>query len=274
MHAPCEHDTVWTVKRVAGAGCVAVGLAALVVVSGPIASADFSGPDSDDSTNSISVNAQTDCYWTLLGAPSALLFQPLDELGDPDPSIEYEGTELDLVALPTDDGEGDFDLFHSGTLGDRTGTTACSTYEPEGMASGATVEVSIDDQAVTAAAASGGADSSMDFCLAPTGEGDCLEVGGSLRTSALTVDFDSGSCPEPFSSSDSVDHDLTSTVPEQLMSIAGADVDHRVGVGVGQRCQGMVTWTMPIPALMTPTYPGQDYTFTGPNFVTTLTVGS
>jgi hypothetical protein len=191
------------------------------------------------------------CTWYLLGAPSTIALAPADD------DTEYEGDSITVSASFTESEEDELNVYSSGNVSSGTRTTYgnCTFYS---AVTRPVVTMSISDGDFTATAATGGADTIMDFeavddnpfivdqtsaCVAKWTATDL-----SLKTGALTG--------------------VVATIPLK------ANIDDRVTGSGNDRCKADLTIKINIPGGKTPAYPGQTYSWSGPAFTTALTTNT
>ncbi len=238
------------IKKIAGV--------ALVAVSGLVLSlsANFATASAQNASTSSSVVTEELCTWYMLGAPSSITLAPASE------GTEYEGDAIEVSDTFASSGGEDLNVYSSGnvTSGSRSTYGNCTFYSAPTRP---TVTMSIASDSFTASAATGGADSSMNF-VASTGN-------------ELNVDQTS-TCNIKWTRSDLALK--TAALSGNVMTIPTlGDVDSRVSSPVGDtagndRCSADFVIKINIPAGKTPTYPGQTYSWSGPTFTTALTTST
>ena len=224
---------------------------ALMAISGFTLSVNSNLSTASAADTSTEVVTEELCTWYLLGAPSTIALEPA--VAD----TEYEG---DLILVSDSFNESateELNVYSSGNVegGGRTTYGNCTFYSE---VSRPIVTMSIADKDFTASAATGGADTIMDFeavtenpfivdqtslCAAKWTASD-LE----LKSAALTG--------------------VVATIPLK------ANIDDRVTVSGNDRCQADLTIKINIPGGRTPAYPGQTYSWSGPAFTTALTTNT
>ena len=233
------------IKKIAGV--------ALVAVSGLVLSlsANFATASAQNAATSSSVVTEELCTWYMLGAPSSITLAPASE------GTEYEGDAIEVSDTFASSGGEDLNVYSSGnvTSGSRSTYGNCTFYSAPTRP---TVTMSIASDSFTASAATGGADSSMNF-VASTGN-------------ELDVD-QSSSCAAKWTATDLALK--SSALSGDLITISTiGDVDSRVTGTGNDRCSADFTVKINIPAGKTPTYPGQTYSWSGPTFTTALTTSN
>lgn len=233
------------IKKIAGV--------ALVAVSGLVLSlsANFATASAQNASTSSSVVTEELCTWYMLGAPSSITLAPASE------GTEYEGDAIEVSDTFDSIGGEDLNVYSSGnvTSGSRSTYGNCTFYSAPTRP---TVTMSIASDSFTASAATGGADSSMNF-VASTGN-------------ELDVD-QSSSCAAKWTATDLALK--SSALSGDLITISTiGDVDSRVTGTGNDRCSADFTVKINIPAGKTPTYPGQTYSWSGPTFTTALTTSN
>ena len=233
-------------------GVLLMGLAGLslpAVVASTGASADE--PPTSASTGTSIVTEQL-CTWYMLGAPAEISLTPTGGV------VEYVG---DVVPVSAAFAGGDnLNVYSSGnvTPGDRTTFAECTFYSSPRRP---IVTVSISDDAFTATAVVGGADTSMDF--------EAISV-----TNAFNVNATDDTCGSPWTVNNAGLSGVGVALSEVLTTIATVGgVDDRV-TSTNDRCATDLNFSINIPDGMTPLYAGQTYEWEGPGFTTALTTST
>jgi len=231
-------------------GVLLMGLAGLslpAVVASTGASAETPAPST--ASTGTSIVTEELCTWYMLGAPSTISLTPTGG------AVEYVG---DVVPVSAAFAEGDnLNVYSSGnvTPGDRSTFGECTFYSSPTRP---IVTVSIEDDAFTATAVVGGADTSMDF--------EAISV-----TNAFNVNATDDTCGSPWTVINAGLSGEGVALSEVLTTIATVGgVDGRVE-STNDRCATDLTFSINIPEGMTPVYAGQTYNWEGPGFTTALT---
>jgi hypothetical protein len=221
------------------------------------------GADSSSAAVTSTVATEELCTWYLLGAPSSLaLSAGVDGDGDP---VEYEGTALSLSAQLIHADSASLTAYASGNeTGDNLwaddGFSECTFY---GEVTRPIVTVELDGIDFTAAVAAGETDA---------GAADSAVSFSATAQSELTFDFETrGSTCTSWTVADInvVSEATKQGVPMKVASLD--DVGNPVNVASdAKRCSRESTISTTVPASLTPTYPGQDYVWTGPTVTYTL----
>jgi hypothetical protein len=205
-----------------------------------------------DATTGASALTIDDCDWYIDGVATELTLEN-------DSGMEYVGDDYELSA--TNDG---VKVYFSGTA---TEDVRCSFYDD---IRGVDVDVSWEalDAGFSNLAAE---DTSLDWVL-----GDALEEGGpsSLVVSYVPVD---ASCDAAFGAGGSVSIDGVNTSPLTPATISSESTgtfapSATAGTETWAKCTLNATYTATLPGNQRPANPGFNYTFAGPNLVTTITV--
>ena len=219
-------------------------LVALTVVSG--AQADWSGPSgSGDGGTSSTVSTNLWCTWYVNGVDGDISLTPTAGL-----DAEYEGESFPLAGSVNGQ-----QALVAGWVDGETPTIAtqsdydCSWYNAE---KGLLVKVTSTGSGFTAAAATGGDDNAMDF---------------SLTDGPIAVTY-----TENPDNSCSADWNLASglTIDSNGDHVDAAKILYSDSMATNESCSWDTTYAVSIPAGKAPTYPGQDYEFTGPTLTTSV----
>ena len=223
---------------------VAGALVALTVVGA--AQADWSDPSgSGDGGTSSTVSTNLWCTWYVNGVDGDIALTPTAGEG-----AEYEGESFPLAgsvngqqalvagwvdgSTPTIETQSDYD---------------CSWYNAE---KGLLVKVTSSGDGFTAAAATGGDDNAMDF---------------SLATGPIAVSYTEN--PDNSCSADWILADGL-TIDADGDHVDAAKILYSESMATTESCSWDTSYEVSIPAGKAPTYPGQDYEFTGPTLTTTV----
>lgn len=209
-------------------------------------------PGGDTAESSSDIETKELCIWYVNGVADSFSMTAAD--GEP---TEYDGTAYDLTS-----GEsiGDVNIYVSGneTAASKDAHADCTFY---GAAEGIAYSGAIAAGGFTAEAATGGDDNNMDFDPS---------VG-----LPLTLDLSKDSCRsgvagggDAWSLNDLVAEDATGVGATSLVALQKADVvSPQSDVDTeNSACTVGHVLTVTVPANLTPTYPGQNYTLTGPSF--------
>ena len=225
---------------------VAGALIALTVVTSAQAADDWTDPSGGgDGGTSSTVSTNLWCTWYVNGVDGDIALTPTAGA-----EAEYEGESFPLAgsvagqqalvagwvdgATPTIDTQADYD---------------CSWYNSE---KGLNVTVTSSGSGFTAAAAVGGDDNAMDFSL---GEGPIAVTYSENPENNCSADWD-------LASSLTVDHDGA--------SIDAATIQYSNSMATNESCSWDTSYAVSIPEGKFPTYPGQNYQFTGPTLTTSV----
>ena len=191
---------------------------------------------STDSTVRSDVLTEELCTWHLQNVPASISLEP-ETAGD-----EYDGTAMSLSADRTN-----FNINSSGASTVAINRFADCTFY--GSPTKPTVSIAINRTSFEAAAETGGNDDEMDIDLSSDG---------------FDVSFTAETCDGTDWTTNNLS--LTPTSAASLISLTGAVDSPLTQSGTQtQRCIGTLGFEVQIPAGKTPTYPGQDYVFTGPD---------
>lgn len=240
-------------KRIAGALIAALSLGALAM-SGIVAGASAQDdPDGDEAQASATVDTKELCIWYVSGVPDSFTLA----IADSETIDEYDGSELDLVS-----GENTVVQYVSGntTLASKDEHADCTFY---GANEGISLDAAVSGAGFTAEAATGGDDDQMDF---EQSLGNPLELGvakDSCRSGATGGD-------DAWELIAGEKLSVTSTaavLATSLVSLAKADTVAQQSDTNAQNsaCSLIQSLSISVPANKTPTYPSEDYTFTGPS---------
>jgi hypothetical protein len=214
--------------------------------------ATSAGSVATDATTGASAVTIDDCDWYIDGVEEVLTLAN-------DSGMEYVGDDYTLAA--TNDG---VKVYFSGTS---TEDVRCSFYDD---IRGVDVDVSWEALAAGFANTTAG-DTSLDWVL-----GDTLEEGGpsSLVVAYVPV---AGSCDAAFGDGGSVSINGLNSSPLTPATISSASTatftpHAEVGTETWAKCTLNATYTATLPGNQRPANPGSNYTFAGPNLVTTITV--
>lgn len=229
-----------------------IGGIAIMAISGLLLSFGLSNSmaNAETATTGTSVVTEELCTWYMLGAPSSIALVPAGE------GVEYQGDEIEVSKSFLASDEADLNVYSSGnvTEGDRETYGSCTFYSAPTRP---IVTMSIEDANFTAQAASGGADSTMNF--------------DAENTNGLLVD-QTGTCDAKWNKADlDLKSGALSGTPMTISTLS--NVDDRV-TDSNDRCSVNFTVKINIPGGKTPTYPGQTYSWEGPSFTTALTTDS
>lgn len=205
-----------------------------------------------DTTSSSDIETKELCIWYVNGVADSFSMSAAD--GEPD---EYDGTEYDLTSGTS---IADVNIYVSGneSPASKDEHADCTFY---GAAEGIAYQGAIAAGGFTAAAETGGDDNAMDF--APS------------EALPLTLAITKESCRsgatgsgDSWSEADLVADDASGVAATSLVSLSKANVVSPQSDTDGQNsaCTAGHVLTVSVPADQTPTYPGQDYTLTGPTF--------
>ena len=172
---------------------------------------------------------------------------------------EYDGTEYDLTSGAT---IADVNIYVSGneTIEDtsKDAHADCTFY---GAAEGIAYKGAIAAGGFTAAAAAGGRDDDMDFDPAPGRELTLAITKDSCRSGA-------NGAVDNWSSGDLEAADAEGVLATDLVALTKANVvsPQSDADGENSACTVDHVLTVTVPANLTPSFPGQNYTLTGPTF--------
>jgi len=208
-------------------------------------------PDGDEAESSSDIETKELCIWYVNGVAGSFSMTAADGMPD-----EYDGTEYDLTSGTS---IADVNIYVSGNVsaGSKNAHADCTFY---GAAEGIAYQGAIAAGGFTAAAESGD-DNDMDFD--PTGD------------LPLTLDVTKESCRsgaagggDSWSEADLVAEDASGVAATSLVSLAKNDVvsPQSDTDGENSACTAGHVLTVSVPANLTPNFPGQDYTLTGPTF--------
>lgn len=229
--------------------------------------AEQASADSSSATVTSTVTTEELCTWYLLGAPSSLALEAGTDGNGND--LEYEGVALSLSAELVHADSASLTAYSSGNeSGDNLwGDDEYSECTFYGEATRPIVTVELADIEFTAAT-SGTAD--------PANQADTAVSFSAAATSQLNFDFTTrGSTCTTWTLDDiSVTSDATKQgVPMKITSLN--DVGNPVNqASDAKRCSRDSTISVTVPANLTPTYPGQEYVWTGPTVTYTLRTSS
>lgn len=231
-----------------------------VTIGGATGADNDSGTEmsSESATVTSVVTTEELCTWYMLGAPTAI------SLTTDTPGMEYEGPALSLSATMTHASSKSINVYASGnqTGGNRWGDddyTECTFYGIKARPVTTVTLTSVDFSAVAAESDVfvGGADSAMSFSASvdrPIAFDFTTRFGCTDYTLA-DVSITSGA-------------NLWGT-PLKIAAIG--DVITPVNVASdAKRCSQEYTISTTVPQGLNPTYPGNEYTWTGPSVVFSL----
>jgi len=209
-------------------------------------------PGGDTAESSSEIDTKELCIWYVSGVAGS--FSMAAAAGEP---TEYDGTEYDLTSGTS---IADVNIYVSGneTAASKDAHADCTFY---GAAEGIAYKGAIAAGGFTAAAATGGDDNDMDF--APS------------AGLPLTLDITKDSCRSGAAGADDLwsDGDLEAVdadgvLATDLVALLKANVVSPQSDTDGQNsaCTVDHVLTVTVPANLTPNYPGQNYTLTGPTF--------
>jgi len=246
-------------KELAGWGILSLAAPMLFVSTSLAAATIASGAESDVDSSSVSVSSTVTteelCVWRVLNVPASVVLSS--------GGLEYEGTALDLVSTKSGTGSG-LNVYSSGNTnaGDslETGQQDCTFY---GVKTRPILRMTVADgdfTATTTVDSSQTEDTALSFSASVAG------------SNGLDFDFevrDGTTCDAKWSFADlSLDG---STLTGTALSISAlADVTSPVNAGQVDRCALDYTISITVPAELTPTYPGNDYTWEGPSLTYAL----
>lgn len=240
-------------KKIAGALIAALSLGALAV-SGIVAGASAQeDPDGDEAESSATVDTKELCIWYVSGVPESFTLA----IADTETIEEYDGSQLDLES---DDSTTVQYVSGNTTVASKDAHADCTFY---GANEGIAFKAEVSPAGFTASAATGGDDDAMDFNQ--NGENPLdLSVAKSSCRSGAEGDEDAWALIDGGTLS------VTSTAAvsaTSLVSLSKAATVARQSDTDGQNsaCSLIQSLSISVPASKTPTYPSQDYTFTGPN---------
>jgi len=209
-------------------------------------------PDGDEAVASSEIETKELCIWYVAGVAESFSMSAADGM-----PAEYDGTEYDLTSGTS---IGDVNIYVSGneTPASKDAHADCTFY---GAAEGIAYQGAIAAGGFTAAAETGGDDDDMDF--SPT------------LALPLTLDITKDGCrsgvnggSDSWSAADLVADDDAGVAATNLVALAKADVVSPQSDTNAQNsaCTVAHVLTVSVPAELTPAFPGQDYTLTGPTF--------
>lgn len=209
-------------------------------------------PGGDDAETSSDIETKELCIWYVDGVAASFSMSAADGM-----PAEYDGTEYDLTSGTS---IGDVNIYVSGneTAASKNAHADCTFY---GAAEGIAYQGAIAAGGFTAAAATGGDDDDMDF--SPSA--------GLPLTLAITKDScrsgeNGGS--DSWTAANLVAANAAGVATTNLVALTKANVVSPQSDTDGQNsaCTVEHVLTVSVPAEQTPSYPGQDYTLTGPTF--------
>lgn len=209
-------------------------------------------PGGDEAESSSDIETKELCIWYVNGVAGSFSMTAAD--GEP---AEYDGTEYDLTSGTS---IADVNIYVSGneTPASKDEHADCTFY---GAAEGIAYQGAIAAGGFTAAAETGGDDNDMDFsptALLP------LTLGVTKESCRSGADGSGDS----WSEADLVADDASGVEATSLVSLTKANVVSPQSDENGQNsaCTAGHVLTVSVPADLTPNFPGQDYTLTGPTF--------
>ena len=217
-----------------------------------VVGAEPADEDPNDATTSSDIETKELCIWYVDGVSAS--FSMSAAAGEP---LEYDGTEY---ALTSGDTISDVNIYVSGneTAASKDAHADCTFY---GAAEGIAYQGAIAAGGFTAATAAGYDDDDMDFD--PTAD------------LPLTLDVEKESCRsgaaglgDSWSEADLVKVNNEAVAATSLVSLAKNDVvsPQSDTDGENSACTAGHVLTVSVPENLTPNFPGQDYTLTGPTF--------
>lgn len=235
------------------AALLAVPVSALLVIAGTqssigaFAATGIEGTAAQDATTSASADSILQCGWRINGVASTI------SLANTDPTLEYVGSEYSLSG--SDD---DIKVFLSGS---GTESTRCSFYNDY---KGAQVKVSWDGTAFTSSTVANPSDTSLSWNVTDKALGiayaDASCSPDWTTQSALTISgaFSAGS----------------EVVPAAILATSvDTSLEYNPSAKTGSTfpsCGFSASFSTAIPSNKTPSNPGSQYSFTGPELTTTL----
>lgn len=246
-------------KEIAGWGILSLAAPMLFVSTSLAAVSIASGEETDVDSSSVSVSStvvtEELCVWRVLNVPASVTLTT--------GGLEYEGTTLDLTSTKSGEGAG-LNVYSSGNTnaGDslETGQQDCTFY---GVKTRPILRMSIADgdfTATTLVDSTSTEDTALSFSA---------DVAGS---NGLDFDFevrDGTTCDVKWSYAD-LSLDGSNTSGTALSISALSDVTSPVNAGQVDRCALDYTISITVPAELTPTYPGNTYTWEGPSLTYAL----
>ena len=254
------------IRRSLGLALLPVSMALLLIgsVSGGIVLADAQNDnDTDSQAASASVATEELCTWFITNMPANATMAPAAEgsgnnLAGED---EYDGTTFDMVKTE----DSDMQVYTSGNLG--TGSaeanTECTFYDAK---KGFTLTHTVSGTTFTATYGDDDtADTDMNF-----------DIDGTLP---LTIDGTENTC---FTAADADEEDSGWTLTDSTMSAADSSNDFLSlsyantamvnTTSSSDRCDVGIEFRVTVPADMTPSAPGETYTWSGPTITNTVTL--
>jgi len=209
-------------------------------------------PSGDEAESSSDIETKELCIWYVDGVAPSFSMTAADGM-----PAEYDGTQYDLTSGDT---IGDVNIYVSGneTAASKDAHADCTFY---GAAEGIAYQGAIAAGGFTAAAETGGDDNAMDF--EPT------------ALLPLTLDVTKESCrsganggSDLWSEGDLEADDAAGVLATDLVALSKANVVSPQSDTDGQNsaCTAGHVLTVSVPRDLTPNFPGQDYTLTGPTF--------
>lgn len=209
-------------------------------------------PVGDDAESSSDIETKELCIWYVNGVAASFSMSAAE--GEP---AEYDGTEYDLTSGTTID---DVNIYVSGneTPASKDAHADCTFY---GAAEGIAYQGAIAAGGFTAAAETGGDDDDMDF--SPSAE---LPLTLDITKDGCRSGVNGGS--DSWTVADLVAANAAGVSTTSLVGLTKANVVSPQSDTDGQNsaCTVEHVLTVSVPADLTPNYPGQDYTLTGPTF--------
>jgi len=249
-------------KKVIGGVIVAssvVALAATSFVGGAFAQADPSG---EEATPSASVDTKELCVWYVSGLPETLVLAATDGMPD-----EYDGSKFDLTTTSSN-----IEVYVSGNV------TAAESPDNH---SRCTFYGSNEGVAVKAAIAAGGFQASASVDGTPTDDNAMDFNQGDADGSNLVLDITEDACRSGETGETDLwdSSDVTASSTEAVLATTFATLTKANTVAIqpdtaGQNsaCTVAQVVSVSIPSDKTPTHPGKNYTFTGPQVTYSINI--
>lgn len=255
-----------TFRRSLGLALLPVSMALLLIgsVSGGIVLADAqSDGDTDNQAASASVDTEELCTWFITNMPANATMAPAAEGSGNNVAgeDEYDGTTFDMVKTEASD----MQVYTSGNLGagSAAANTECTFYSAKKgftlthTVSGTTFTASYGDSSTADTAMNFDFDASLPLTIDGT-ENVCF-------TAADADEVDSG-----WTLSDSSMDAADST--NAFLSLSYANTAMVNTTESSDRCDVGIEFRVTVPAGMTPSAPGETYTWSGPNIINTVTL--
>ena len=238
-----------------GAGFALV--AASVVVGSAVAdTGDPASGVSEAGVASGSATMKEQCTWFITGVQTAVTMSAGEE---------YDGSSLEMSATP-----GALSVFYSGN--ENSGTidahSACTWFGADN-ADGIAVSMSADGGSFTAAADVGGADTDMNFTTGLEAEGNAFVIG---LTDGNTSCRSNNNTENNWAVANLNVEGAAASADVMALTAANTTGVPSDTAGNNDACTSATSYAVTIPANKQPTYPGQAYTFTGPQVTTAVTI--